>query len=65
MAYRYIDLSLFSISVFVYGSQTYDPLPSIEHTPPPLKKNPLLSYSLDIWNLVPLCLMLFGESGIG
>ena len=38
MAYRYIDLSLFSIFVFVYGSQTYDPLPSIEHTPPPPQK---------------------------
>ena len=44
MAYRYIDLSLFSISVFVYGSQTYDPLPSIEHTPPPQKK--ILSYHI-------------------
>ena len=43
MAYRYIDLSLFSISVFICGLQTYDPLPSIE-PPPPQKK--ILSYHI-------------------
>ena len=45
MAYRYIDLSLFSIFVFGYGSQTYAPLPSIEHPPPPPPKK-ILSYHI-------------------
>ena len=52
MAYRYIDLSLFSISVFICGLQTYDPLPSIEHPPPPPKEKILshhIRWILGIW----------------